>query len=95
MNTTKLLPAFLAAGLAGMAVAELALSPAVASLPLAGLFYGAAGAGLGLIALLDISRRIEPLRPKAAVIRPNLPEVPTPWRAAAAPATPDRKRTAA
>jgi hypothetical protein len=83
MKTTKLLSITFAAGLAGVALAELGNVSLLAALPGDKLF--ALGASVALIgfAVYDYSRRHLPLRPKtAAMARPSLPSS---WRVAPAP----------
>jgi hypothetical protein len=95
MKTTKLISLFLAAGLAGAAFARIGLSPALASIPGMQLFALAAGAGLLLLALSDVTRRIDPLRPRAAIARPTLGTLTAAWQVPAPSAAPAKQNRAA
>lgn len=97
MKTSKLLFVSLAAGLAGVALAELGNAQILLALPGVKLFAIGISVALLGFAAYDYSRRQLPLRPRTGnVVRPALPAT---WRAAAAPAmirpAAARERTAA
>jgi hypothetical protein len=86
MKTTKYLSVILAAGLAGVALVKFGNASILASLPGDKLFAFAASVALITFATYDYSRRHQPLRVKARVLRPSVPPVPASWCVEPAPA---------
>jgi hypothetical protein len=72
-NSLKSLSLILAAGVAGAALFFLAQAQFTAALPAASLLALAAALAVTGMAAADYSRRLEPLTPRARVLRPALP----------------------